>query len=123
MRERRGPRIVDHGPTPSPYGDQLESHLADIERLRVRASQLLAKHGLSIDEYAAIFSAQHGRCAVCKNHETSTFRGKRRNLTVDKDAEGRVRGLLCDACHKRIRSFEDEQALLDWTERALGYLR
>jgi len=85
------------------------------QTLRAQRTQDLKKYGLSVDQYDAMFVAQHGVCAVCLKVET-TFDprcGKVRKLAVDHDhTTGRVRGLLCRECNTGLGHFKDSPSLL-----------
>jgi hypothetical protein len=72
------------------------------------------KYGMTIAQFDAMFSAQDGRCAICR--ETSATR-----LCIDHDhATGRVRKLLCHSCNVGLSRFRDNPALL---EKAAEYIR
>lgn len=56
--------------------------------------------------YAALYTAQGGRCALCRR---ATGRSKR--LAVDHDhATGEVRGLLCSVCNRMLGHMRDDLA-------------
>lgn len=62
----------------------------------VREQGLLARYGITVEDYALIFEAQAGLCAICLRPPEN---GK--NLSVDHDHEsGVVRGLLCFYCNR-----------------------
>lgn len=70
--------------------------------------------------YAALLSAQEGRCAICQKepHEAGS---KRKTLCVDHNhATGRIRGLLCLHCNAALGMLADDEGRL---LRALAYLR
>lgn len=91
--------------------------------LAARDVRLLENYGLTLDDYAALFAAQGGRCAICRGT-------RRKNLDVDHshslladllaagveavDAKRRsIRGLLCARCNRQIlRHARDDAALL-----------
>ena len=76
----------------------------------------LRKYGLTIDDYAWLFKAQKGRCAICQSRPLRM--GK--PLGVDHNhLTGEVRGLLCDRCNSGLGFFEDNPVRL---RRALRYL-
>jgi len=53
-------------------------------------------YGITADEYKALFAAQNGVCAICK--QARSYR-----LNVDHDHQsGHVRGLLCRLCNGRL---------------------
>lgn len=72
-------------------------------------------YGISLDDYAALFEAQDGRCAICGN------RPRKRKLAVDHDHKtGAVRGLLCSHCnHKLLGGARDS---IDMLQSAIDYL-
>jgi len=80
----------------------------------------LELHGLTDDEYRAMFEAQGGACAICR----SLGKGKGqafRPLCIDHDHRtGKVRGLLCDRCNLGIGNFDDDARRL---EGAAAYVR
>jgi Recombination endonuclease VII len=78
-----------------------------------RAQNLKRRYNLSPQAYQAILEAQDGRCGIC--------RGIRRyNLHVDHDhLTGRVRGLLCKTCNRRLLPATRDGLLL---EAAAAYL-
>lgn len=78
-----------------------------------RAGHLLRFYGLTPEQYAELYEAQAGVCAICREPETMTYRGKPKTLSIDHDHEtGKVRGLLCAACNFAIGKFRDDPALL-----------
>lgn len=80
-----------------------------------RNARLQATYGITSEEYAALFKAQEGRCAICR--ETRT-----KNLAVDHcHKTGAIRGLLCQRCngHLLARGARDRPEVL---RRAADYL-
>jgi hypothetical protein len=80
-----------------------------------RAHKLIIRFNLSQEEYDAMFVAQGGVCAICKQPETRLDNtGKRiRALAVDHDHEtGEVRGLLCGRCNYLLGYVRDDTELL-----------
>ena len=83
-------------------------------RASQRASRMKARYGITQAQYDAILAHQGGACGVCQ--------GKRRYpLHVDHDHKtGRVRGLLCKSCNRRLLpAGHDDPVLFD---RAISYL-
>lgn len=71
--------------------------------------QLQRYYGITASEYARMFAAQSGLCAICKRPETMAQRGKVKQLSVDHDHDtGAVRGLLCSACNRALGFFNDD---------------
>lgn len=63
----------------------------------------------AISEYAKLFSAQEGRCRICKKHKSELTQG----LSVDHcHRTNKIRGLLCGNCNRGIGIFFDDSALL-----------
>lgn len=68
-----------------------------------RANHLARRRGVTRDEYSALFSRQHGRCAICRRECAPG-----RHLAVDHDHRtGRVRGLLCFRCNTSLARYEE----------------
>ena len=83
------------------------------------------KYGITQDEYERLFAEQDGRCAICREAETTKDRtGRvRARLSIDHDHEtGRIRGLLCHHCNAALgHAKESEYRLRDmaaYLERA-----
>lgn len=74
-------------------------------------------YGITAAEYAAIYEAQGGKCAICRRAT-----GVRKRLSVDHcHATGRVRGLCCGSCNRDVLGHlrDDVEAL----QRAIDYLK
>ena len=87
-----------------------QGHREEFERYR-------RKHlyGLEHDEYVAMYAAQNGRCAICREPE-------QKRMHVDHDhATGAVRGLLCQACNYLLGFARDDPDRL--TQARLYLLR
>jgi len=75
--------------------------------------QTLRRHGLTLDQYQALFKEQGGVCAMCKTPERTKRFGRVQHLCVDHDHEtGRVRGLLCVNCNKVLGHAFDRPDIL-----------
>jgi hypothetical protein len=65
-----------------------------------RAAHLMSRYGITVVEYAAMFTAQEGVCLICKRPP------KKRPLHVDHDHKtGKIRGLLCFRCNYGLSWF------------------
>ena len=88
-----------------------------------RETGLRRNYGLTLEQYAEMFAAQDGLCALCGQKETKPHRSKyglSYHLSVDHDHQtGEVRALLCNQCNRAIGLFDDSPELL---ERAKKYL-
>lgn len=73
-------------------------------------------YGMTTEDYNAMYSAQDGKCYLCRRHglnQTDPSSNRNKILVVDHDHEsGRVRSLLCDQCNKGLGAFKDSAALL-----------
>ena len=71
-------------------------------------------YGMSITEYAEMFSRQNGKCAICGNPENSVDRrGNVKSLAVDHCHDtGAVRELLCYACNSMLGQAKDNVEVL-----------
>lgn len=74
-------------------------------------TKLRFRYGINHDQYQALYEAQGGLCAVCR---------ERPAVDVDHDhANGIVRGLVCRSCNVGMGQFKDDPVLL---RKALAYL-
>lgn len=75
----------------------------------------IAKYGMTVESWHAMFAAQKGVCAICKQVDSTRIR-----LAVDHDhATGKVRGLLCRNCNVALGLFKDDPIRIN---EAAGYL-
>jgi hypothetical protein len=81
-----------------------------------RRLHLRRQYDLTIEQYAAMHTAQDGKCAICHRAEKTRNRikaGDLRLLAVDHDhATGEVRALLCGDCNRGLGMFGDDPARL-----------
>lgn len=81
----------------------------------MRFYRWLTRHGLRPEDYGALFDAQDGRCAICREEPAED-----QFLHIDHDHEtGRVRGLLCPPCNMGLGHFRDNA---DRMTAAVAYL-
>lgn len=87
-----------------------------------REWQLLRNFGITLIQYAEMFKAQDGKCAICKKPETAKDRvGNPRPLCVDHcHKTGNVRQLLCNRCNHMLGLVDDDISFL---ESAIAYLK
>lgn len=72
-------------------------------------SSLKYHYNITPEQYHQMFETQHGVCAICKQPETSKYKGKTKRLAVDHShITGKVRGLLCKNCNVQIAIFDNE---------------
>lgn len=70
---------------------------------RIRRDHLQRKYNLTLEDYSALWNAQGGCCAVCRQPEDF------RRLAVDHDHKsGEVRGLLCNKCNAALGNADDD---------------
>lgn len=85
--------------------------------------RLKTTYGITLDDYNRMLSAQSGVCAICKNPETATWRGKPKPLAVDHDhTTKKIRGLLCANCNQGLGLGRDGvelfQEMIDYLDTA-----
>jgi len=81
-----------------------------------RAQRMLARYGITVEQYDEMLATQGGGCAICG----SAADGNGRYLHIDHDHEtGAVRGILCSNCNRALGHLRDEPALI---EIAMEYL-
>ena len=60
-----------------------------------------------------LFEHQNGVCAICKQEETSTFRGTVRQLALDHNHNTQeIRGLLCGRCNRVLGMVKEDPQVL-----------
>jgi len=80
-----------------------------------RPARLLAKYGITEDDYEILLASQQGRCGICGK---SIFENGKL-LAVDHDhLTGEIRGLLCSSCNLGIGLMEK----FGFLKKALLYL-
>ena len=105
------PKRFDHRTPEGRSAYQLEYRSAHRERFV--AEQRKRKYGITVQEYADLFHAQDGVCAICGSPETATRAGKVKTLAVDHDHEtGAVRGLLCSDCNTGIGKLKEDRVVI-----------
>lgn len=93
------------------YRDDNRERVREWDRAKSRR-YVLARHGLTEDDFANMVEEQYGLCLICEH--------KPEQLVVDHCHEsGAVRGLLCRKCNAGIGQLNDSAALL---RRAAEYL-
>lgn len=84
-------------------------------RRNLKSTQLRVKYGITVERYEAMFAAQGGVCAICKQPP------KDRDLAVDHCHQtGYIRSLLCNRCNMGVGYFGDHPRILD---AAAKYIR
>lgn len=85
----------------TPKGRRYEENRKQQEKVR----QLFNDYGLIEDDYQAILRSQDYRCAICGSDKPGGQWGR---FVVDHcHRTGRVRGILCDSCNKRLGRLGD----------------
>ena len=79
-------------------------------------SHIKREYGITLDDYNAMFSNQHGSCAICNTHQKDL----EKRLSVDHcHTSGNVRGLLCNRCNTSIGLFDEDTSIL---KSAINYI-
>ena len=105
------------------YDPSCKECRSDLERAKrtpeiTRQKNLWQKFQITSDQFDDWLREQGGVCAICKQPETHTWRGKPRELSVDHDhSTGEIRRLLCHRCNTLIGlAREDINILLSAVE-------
>lgn len=84
-----------------------------------RERTLKRRYGIDSATYLDMVDRQEGKCGICGGSP----RAHRQVFDVDHDhTTGRVRGLLCDRCNKRLAVLEDKE-FCEAAEEYLGGFR
>jgi hypothetical protein len=98
------------------YTDNKEKYKKyNTEKTRTRSNnhKLQYKFNISRDDFNRKLEQQSGVCAICKQPETNTYRGKVRNLSVDHcHVTNKLRDLLCRNCNTALGSLKDDKQLI-----------
>ena len=86
-------------------------------REMARAVNLAWKHGLTPEQFDALWDSQDGRCAICRCVLT---KGTREVHVDHSHKTGAIRGILCGSCNRGLGMLKDS---IDNLESALMYLR
>lgn len=79
---------------------------------------LMAKYGITIEDYERMFEEQNGLCAICSTCDPG---GNGEHFAVDHcHKTDRVRGLLCEPCNRRLLPLVDDDPTI--LRRAADYL-
>lgn len=63
----------------------------------------LSKHGVTLEQFDAMFEAQDGYCGLCGRHHSEFTRA----FGIDRNPSTReIRGLLCNPCNAAVSIFE-----------------
>lgn len=76
-------------------------------RVAYNRERTLAKYGISGAEYDAMYAAQGGLCAICRQPDRVGIYGEVLAIDHCHDA-GRIRGLLCSNCNRGLGMFLDD---------------
>lgn len=79
-----------------------------------RERHLVRKYGVSAADYAKMFDAQGGACAICEKRQVRALDVDHCHVTL------KVRGLLCTNCNRMLGHAGDDSVRL---ERAANYLK
>jgi len=93
QRNRRAERIASE----PGYRDRLAKQLRDYNRKK--------KYGLSRKDYERLLAKAESRCEICGSDGSNSHHGR---LCIDHcHKSGSIRGLLCDACNKKLGAVGD----------------
>lgn len=104
---------------------KINKHKRDISRKewrmknpeKLRSRKIENRYNITMEQYNKIFDKQHGRCAICNEHQSEL----KSALGVDHNHKNNiVRGLLCHRCNMAIGLLRESIELLN---NAKKYLR
>jgi hypothetical protein len=70
-------------------------------------------YGITLEQYMQMFTAQNGKCSICKTSNTKKLHVDHCHLT------NQVRGLLCNNCNNGLGRFYDN---IEYLKNAILYL-
>ena len=74
-----------------------------------KISKHVLSHGITLEQYDALFISQGCGCAVCGGKGWT----EKSRMPVDHDHEtGKIRGILCDSCNTMLGLAKDNQDIL-----------
>ena len=81
-------------------------------REKRRADGLRLKYNLTLEQFADMLTAQHGRCALCNTADPGKRGSRWGQWQVDHDyATKKIRGLLCGRCNRLLGWYEKTKAM------------
>jgi hypothetical protein len=81
----------------------------------IQRAKILARYGITKEEYDQRLENQEGKCKICKETCSTGH-----NLSVDHvHKTGKIRGLLCKACNLGLGKFRDN---IEFLKEAIKYL-
>jgi hypothetical protein len=94
----------------------------EANREALRDTYIRRVFGIDLAVYTQKLMQQKGVCAICKQPEINTFRGRVRALAIDHDHRtGAIRDLLCYNCNNILGQCNDDpdrlRACIDYLER------
>ena len=100
-----------HGSNETNTREQRAAYMREYRKRRprnVRDTELKKQYGITLAQWEAMYVAQGGVCAICKECEDEKST-RYANLAVDHcHTTGNVRGLLCNACNRAIGLLRDD---------------
>lgn len=89
-------------------------------RTRFYWQDIFRKHGITEDDYRAMWRDQGGNCGICETPMAEAGMGTDRAHVDHDHATGRVRGLLCAGCNRGIGCLRESPTIL---MKAITYLQ
>jgi hypothetical protein len=116
------PKSTGKGYLCKPCANARSLNWAKKNKERHKGNQLKYRYGISKEEYDKKIAEQQNKCEICKEEETSTFRGTLKGLAVDHShVSGKVRGLLCKNCNVSLGLLKENKqtikAMLNYLEK------
>jgi Recombination endonuclease VII len=104
-------------PFPGPRCATHHREVTKERKARAHEVYVAETYGLRPGEYAELYDAQDGYCALCRRAN-----GRTKRLAVDHDhVTGEVRGLLCKTCNHDVLGHARDD--IEFFQRCIDYLR
>jgi hypothetical protein len=83
---------------------------------RHKNNTLIAKYGITLDQYNEIVKSQNNKCKICDKELLTSIQTNLDHCHGSK----KIRGILCSMCNKGLGHFKDNANVL---EKAAKYIR
>jgi hypothetical protein len=81
---------------------------------RIRLRHKLKAANITVEEFETLMMRQNGKCAVCDEPETTTYKRTPRSLSIDHCHQtGKIRGLLCTRCNTALGLLRENIAIVN----------
>lgn len=93
---------------------RLERQSKDKYQRYIWEYKLLAKYGITLEDYENKLKEQDGCCSICGSKDPCNRSKKKQYFCIDHDhATGKVRGLLCGLCNSALGFVREQEEILN----------